>query len=191
MGSAKSFGCVGSTIRLRSGHYFDLANPQPWQFCLRDIAGGLSKICRFGGQIDRFYSVAEHSVHCANQAIKDSAPRAVQVAALLHDASEAFIGDVVKPLKNMLPAYAAIEQRISAVVGTRYDLCVAESTWDAVREIDHSMLIAERRALFSADKVVWSGENEVRALDVQFYCWQPAAAEFQFMEFARELGVHE
>lgn len=102
-----AFGCVKNTIRVRSGLYFDLLDPQPDQFTLSDIAGALSKICRFGGQIDYFYSVAEHSVHCFDQADRDGASPAVCRLALFHDAAEAFIGDVVKPLKVMLPEYAA------------------------------------------------------------------------------------
>mgnify|MGYP000629654760 FL=1 len=57
-----AFGCVNNTIRLVSGHYLDLANPMPDQFEIDDIAGGLSRICRFGGQCPQFYSVAEHSI---------------------------------------------------------------------------------------------------------------------------------
>ena len=101
----KAFGCVRNTIRLRSGIYFDLADPKPEQIEITDIAGALSKICRFGGHCYRFYSVAEHCYHCSM--VAEASP----LALLLHDAAEAFTGDIVKPLKIMLPEFAAIERR--------------------------------------------------------------------------------
>ena len=119
---ADPFGCVKNTIRVRSGRYFDLLDPQPDQFTLADIAGALSKMCRFGGQIGRFYSVAEHSVLCAQQAAADGASIEVQAACLMHDAAEAFIGDVVKPLKVMLPQYHEVERRVELCIVRKYRL---------------------------------------------------------------------
>lgn len=187
--SADPFGCVKNTIRTRSGRYFDLLDPKPDQFTLEDIAGALSKMCRFGGQIDRFYSVAEHCYHCAALAEKDGASLAVRRAALMHDAAEAFVGDVVKPLKIMLPEYDAIERRVELVIVEKFGL---EGTvdWPPVKEIDRAMLIAERRALFSADEVVWTGEKLVRQLDVKFVCWPPVLAEQAFLSVATALGLN-
>lgn len=185
----EAFGCVKNTIRLRSGRYFDLRNPQPEQFTLGDIAGALSKMCRFGGQIDRFYSVAEHCVRCCVQAIGDGANADVCRAALMHDAAEAFIGDVVKPLKVMLPEYATVEDAVEHVIRRKYWLFALPDTAAAVKEIDRAMLIAERKALFSADGVEWTGEKAVRQLAVKFECWEPEAAESQFHLHAAFLGI--
>lgn len=170
------FGCVKKTIRVRSGRYFDLLDPQPDQFALADIAGALSKICRFGGQIERFYSVAEHCCHCANQAHEDGASLDIQRAALMHDAAEAFVGDVVKPLKIMLPEYDIVERRVELAIVRKYGLA-GTGDWPPVKEIDRAMLIAERRALFTRDEVVWTGEKQVRALSVDIHCWSPEQAE--------------
>lgn len=187
----EAFGCVKNTIRLRSGRYFDLRNPQPEQFTLADIAGALSKMCRFGGQIDRFYSVAEHSCLCCWQTVQDGACEGVQRAALMHDAAEAFIGDVVKPLKVMLPEYAAIEGAVEYVIRSKYRLLTGPETWAAVKEIDRAMLIAERRALFTADGVEWTGERGCRALSMEcgFSCWEPELAEECFLRYAAKLGI--
>jgi len=175
-----AFGCVGSTIRLRSGKYLDLSCPSPDDIQLEDIAGGLAKICRFGGQIDCFYSVAEHSVECARQARVDGVSAEGQMAVLLHDAAEAYIGDVVKPLKEMLPDYKAVESRLEAAIATRFGIDVAK--WaPVIREIDHAMLIAERRLLFSRDQVVWHGELEVRQLYPRLACMQYLDAETTFL----------
>jgi len=184
----EQFGCVGNSIRLRSGRYFDLANPQPDCFTVADIAGALSKICRFGGQISRFYSVAEHCCNCWRIAVCDGFPPAVQLACLLHDAAEAFIGDVVKPLKIMLPEYAKIESRIEGIIAEKYCVCLGDSR---IREIDHAMLIAERKALFSKDDAVWCGEKEARRLmNVRFGCMAPPVAEAWFEDVAEMLFGH-
>lgn len=182
----EAFGCVNNTIRLRSGLYFDLADPQPDQFTFADIAGALSKICRFGGQSEFFYSVAEHSYHCAIVAAHDGLALEFQRSALLHDGAEAFAGDVVKPLKRMLPEYSIVEKRIQAVIAEKFGIAF---DLPQVREIDNAMLIAERRAMFSADKVEWAGEKQVRQLNVRFQKWLPHDAEEMFVVRARELKI--
>jgi len=179
--NAGSFGCVKNTIRLRSGLYFDFVDPQPDQFTLADIAGALSKICRFGGQVDMFYSVAEHCWHCSNQGTEDQLPPRVQASLLFHDAAEAFCGDVVKPLKIMLAEYSVIEHRVEKVIAEKFGL---DFEHPAIREIDHAMLIAERKALFSKDDVEWFGEKEVRILKPMLRCWGPTGAEQAFIKQA-------
>lgn len=182
-----AFGCVNNTIRLRSGKYLDLANPKPDQMTFADIAGALSKICRFGGQCDRFYSVAEHCYHCAMQAKNDGRDLEDQKACLLHDAAEAFIGDVVKPLKIMLPDYSEVEMLMEDCIANKFDI---QSPIHIVREIDHAMLIAERRRMFSRDEVIWSGEETVRSLSIEFKCWSPSEAEQMFVLRATAIGIN-
>ena len=171
-----------------SGRYLDLADPRPEQFQFADVAGALAKICRFGAQCPYFYSVAEHSVICAAVANCDLAPLECQRAVLLHDAAEAFLGDVVKPLKIMLPEYHAIEKRMERVIQEKFSVDFEQ--WDReIKEIDHAVLIAERYALFGRDGVEWSGENEVRRLDVRPARWSWAQAQVKFAEKAQSLGI--
>lgn len=177
-----TFGCVKNTIKLRSGIYFDLADPKPEQVNIFDIAGALSKICRFGGHCRTFYSVAEHSYHCS------MAAKSSPLALLLHDAAEAFAGDIVKPLKIMLPDYFKIERRIEQVIAAKYGVDFEQPE---VKEIDQAMLIAERREMFSADEVKWAGEEVVRRLNVTFFLLGPSDAEKFFLMRAGELGVRE
>lgn len=184
--NGSAFGCVKNTIRLRSGRYFDFIDPQADQFTIEDIAGALSKICRFGGQIERFYSVAEHSCLCAQVALEDGLNLDALKAVFLHDAAEAFCGDVVKPLKVMLPEYAVVEKRVERVIQNKFGVDF-EAQRKHVVEIDRGMLMAERRALFTPDKVTWAGENEARRLTVQPCGWLPVEAEAQFLRWADEL----
>ena len=177
----KAFGCVGTTIRLSSGVYLDLLDPQPSDIRIGDVACALSKICRFGGQIDNFYSVAEHSVAAAEVARLRGLDREVQFAALLHDAAEAFIGDIVKPLKVILdPIYGPIELRIEKAIEAAFnvDLLATSGFW---KRIDRELLIAERRALFSPDKVSWAGEEQVVKLDYEPQCLSPNEAAKLFL----------
>ena len=180
-----AFGCVGNTIRLRSGRYLDLSDPSEDQFTLADIAGGLSKICRFGGQIECFYSVAEHSYWCGYQAVCDGLSCDEVSAVLLHDAAEAFVGDVVKPLKLMLGEFGRIERRIEAVIERKFGVDFGMHK-NAIRKIDREMLIAERRAMFSVEDVKWTGEDEVRRLTHQFGKWPSPYAEDVFLNAAKQ-----
>lgn len=188
MRDTTAFGCVSTTIRLRSGLYLDLDDPKPEQFRFADIAGALSKICRFGGQIEHFYSVAEHLCHCTTQARIDGLLLPTQRAVFLHDAAEAFIGDVVKPLKIMLRDYQPIEYAMEKAIGCKFGVDF-DAEAEAVRKIDRELLIAERRALFSADNITWPGEDKVRHVNHEFGCWNPKRAEENYWASARALGI--
>lgn len=163
-----TFGCVGSTIKLRSGRYIDLANPSPDDIDIADIAGALSKICRFGGQCPVFYSVAEHCCRAAFLAEKRGHPPGVVAAVLMHDAAEAYLGDIVKPLKNLLPEYRVLESRMEAAIRTRFGL---ERHDEIVRDIDRTMLISEKHALFGDDGVRWEGQDGIEIVEIGTWRW--------------------
>lgn len=140
---------VGPTILLRSGHYFDFENPEQSIITIDDIAAGLSKICRFTGQCNGFYSVAEHSVLCSYMVPAEDA-----FAALMHDAAEAVMGDVSRPLKSLLPDYKRIEKRCEAAILSRFGLSATMPA--SVKTADMQMLaIEQRQAMGNADN--WPG----------------------------------
>lgn len=125
-----------------SGKRIDLLNPDPEQITLPDIAHGLSRMCRFNGQILGFYSVAEHSVNVANLVTKEQ-----KLQALLHDASEAYICDVPTPLKRIIgPAYKEIENRLMAAIGSKFGVDL-QNLPAGVKRADRVMLVTEHRAL--------------------------------------------
>ncbi|HCR3554408.1 TPA: HD family hydrolase [Morganella morganii] len=106
-----------SYIATSTGKHIDFTNITPDQICIEDIARGTSNICRFAGQLENFYSVAQHSVY-----VSQIVPPEYALEALLHDATEAYMGDIASPLKAMLPDYKAVEKRIEAVIREKFGL---------------------------------------------------------------------
>lgn len=124
------------------GNKIDLYDPDPEQISIDDIADGLSKVCRFNGQIKRFYSVAEHCINVANLV-----PEADKLAALLHDASEAYICDVPTPLKRMLgDVYKDVENRVQYAIGRKFGVELVNLP-DVVKAADRVMLVTEHESL--------------------------------------------
>ncbi len=120
-------------------------DPRPEEMHIEDIAHALSNTCRFNGHISRFYSVAEHSVHMADQ-LSDKGKN-TQRWALLHDATEAYIGDMVRPLKHssVLEAFRDTEDVIHICVAKKFGLSITIPK--LVHEMDNVMCSTERRDL--------------------------------------------
>ena len=182
------FGSNGNTIRVRSGKYIDLVDPKEDQFDFSDIAGGLSKICRFSGQSSFFYSVAEHSCHCAFQAIQDGYSQDICAAVFGHDFAEFSLTDCPSPLKALLPEYKILELRMEDVISKKFGL-EFRKYHDIIKSIDHSMLIAEKKKMMSPDGVEWNGEKTVREITPDINGWNPDEAEVIFTSYARFLCV--
>ena len=132
------------TIELRGGRYLDLADPDPAAITLDDIAHGLAHTCRYAGQCERFYSVAEHATLVATHLQAEGACPLVALAGLHHDDAEAFLGDVTAPLKALLPDYRALEARMHAAIAQALELPDAGAEATAVVEAaDRWALAAE------------------------------------------------
>ncbi len=183
-----TFGCRGNTIKVHAGHYLDLADPSIHDIDLATIAAALSKLCRFGCHCPKFYSVAEHCVHASRLAAKDQYGIEAQRAILLHDAAEAYIGDVVKPLKLMLPDYAEVEERMERVVGKRFGVGF-ESHAGVIKLYDQAMLKAEKQAMWPEDAEEWTGFGGIADVDVTFEFWSPSDAEERFLFLAGCLSI--
>ena len=102
-------------IRTSSGIYVNVFEPTPDMISIEDIAHSLSHQCRFGGHLPEFYSVAEHSVYVARLVRPEQ-----RLAALLHDASEAYLLDIPSPIKARLANYKEIEDGLMKVIADRF-----------------------------------------------------------------------
>lgn len=107
-----------NTIRTNSGLFINVFDTDPDTISIEDIAHALSMIPRFGGHLNRFYSVAQHSVLCFNLAIVYGPEHGL--AALLHDASEAYLLDMPTPIKIGLPDYKATEYKLMEVIANKF-----------------------------------------------------------------------
>lgn len=110
-------GDKGPSITTYTGREFPLLEATVDDINIRDIAHALSNTCRYAGHCALFYSVAEHSCR-----LSFLVPEQLRLEALLHDASEAYLGDIPTPLKKLLPRYRKIERRINEVIMLKYDL---------------------------------------------------------------------
>lgn len=99
---------------------FDPVNPNPALIDIRDIAHALSMLCRANGHFPTFYSVGQHCVNCMHEAAARGYSRRVQLACLLHDASEAYLADVTRPVKKELPRYLEIEEPLQNLIWETY-----------------------------------------------------------------------
>ena len=97
-------------------HRFDPTAAQTEDICVEDIAHALSLLCRANGHLRHFYSVGQHSLACQREAAARGWTPRVQLLCLLHDASEAYIGDLTRPLKRHLPAFDDIERRLQGQI---------------------------------------------------------------------------
>lgn len=173
----------GDWMRTRSGGRFYPADPQPEDINILDIASGLSKECRYGGQLDCFYSVAEHSILVASVL-----PPELKLQGLLHDAPEAWLRDMVRPAKVLLPEYCALEDKAWAAVAERFWL--PRELDQLVKQADNDVLLAEKVQLFAEDTSDWAIKGEPAA--VFLHCWDHKVAEAEFLNYFHHLtkGIH-
>jgi uncharacterized protein len=151
-------GVVGATIICRSGGYFDFLAPTPDMIHIEDIAWGLANTCRFGGQSLAFYSVAQHSVF-----VSAIVPPHLALVGLMHDAAEAYVGDVVGPLKQLIPAYKEIETRVERVIAAKFGL---PFPWPPeIKHADLRLLRTEQRDLTSGAGDNWNGLDDWTPLE--------------------------
>lgn len=136
------------TIQTISGRYYNLEIPRPSEICLTDIAHALSNLCRFTGHSFQFYSVAQHSV-----IVSQIVPPDLAFAALLHDAHEAYVGDMSAPLKELLQEYQRVELLAANAVRLRFGVPLKMP--EAIKRADLVALATERRDLMLTAGANW------------------------------------
>ncbi len=164
----------GPSIMLASGKWFDLLDPWNSEFTIHDIAQGLSNICRYSGQCSGFYSVAEHSIHVSDTV------ESFKLEALLHDAAEAFLGDITRPLKLLLPKYKEIEASVEAAIFERFGLDPAAKV--VVKQADLQVLAAEQGQVMPEGTDYWAAGSAIHKAEVRVEFLSPIVARDRFMD---------
>lgn len=171
----------GDWMQLASGRAFWPIDPRVEEIHIEDIAAALSKLCRYGGHCTRFYTVAEHCVLMAS-----AAPPSLALSALMHDASEAYLADVIRPVKMHLTNYKTIEAELERCIALRFVL-----PWPMpveVKRLDEAIIADERDQAMVQTTLEWSQWTPVPPLGVTLKFWAPAEAEREFLAAFRRYG---
>lgn len=169
----------GDWMQTYSGRQFWPLDPRPSEVHIEDIAHALSNMCRFAGHCERFYSVAEHSVH-----VSHLVPRDCALTALLHDATEAYCVDMPRPLKRFITGYAAVEERLWTAIADQYDLPHIMDS--AIKYADNQMLRAEAAQNMKTPPVAWNDDGVEPCATILRYL-PPHRAEALFLARFAEL----
>ena len=157
-----------STIITVSGKYIDPIEPRTDALDIADIAHALSMICRANGHTKIFYSVAQHSIACALEAIERGLPKEIILGCLLHDASEAYLSDVTRPIKKELHYYLEVEEKLQNVIWEHFiGRPLTKEEERNIFEIDDQMLSAEFKQLMPAS-INDADRDLVRKVQCQF-----------------------
>ena len=150
-------------------HRFDPTQAVETDIDILDIAHALSMLSRANGHFWQFYSVAQHSLNCTMEADARGYLPKVQLACLLHDASEAYIGDLTRPLKRHLPEFELIEHRLQETIFHALAVpALTEEEWAQVRAVDDALLYHEF-VLLNGDRLFDTKPELVRTPDVKEY----------------------
>lgn len=128
---------IDPVIRTFTGKWINVFDTDPETIDIRDIAHALSFQCRFGGHLKQFYSVAQHSIWCYEEAKRRNMSKKDQLAALMHDSSEAFLVDIPRPIKQKLAEYKDVEDKLMKTIGDLYGF-----DWPMSKEIKEIDTIA-------------------------------------------------
>lgn len=164
-----------------SGKLLSIENPDPDLICIEDIAHGLAMTARFGGQCRKFYSVAEHCCVVHDLIQNAGGTGGYAFAGLMHDAAEAYIGDLVRPIKSRqeLMMFRNIEARIQAAIERRFDVLHGSAVAEVVRAADNIACRAEAHLLMEGQGELWDwGETPLVPIKMQPHSWQGAEKLF-------------
>ena len=170
-------------VQTYTGKKFSLINPSPEDVDIIDIAYSLSRQCRFNGHTLFFYSVAQHSSLVSQNVSKEN-----EKWGLLHDAAEAYIGDIVRPLKHLLgDQLKAIEYNIQYCIAQKFNL----STWAIPTEvfrIDQSILHDESLQVMNFPHPDdWQLSEE--PLEIKILQMTSEQARINFLFSAKRMGI--
>lgn len=180
---------IENWIECASGIKYHFNDPQPDEIEITDIAMALANKCRFSGHT-QYFSVAEHSVCVAYRL-----PPHLRLAGLLHDAAEAYLGDIPSPIKYVLPDYRLLEKLNEAAVFEKFGIAGTMKDFKAeIKHADLSALYTEAYYLLPSKAKTWSYFQEgYWAVEPEFkpQCLPPVYAYAEFMKAWEEFTGQE
>jgi len=166
------------TINTHSGEIFSPFDAKFENIHLIDVAHALSHMVRANGHFDSFLSIAQHSINCAVEAEKRGHNKRIQLACLLHDASEAYISDITAPVKSNLVDYQKLEKNLQKVIYEKFLGCdLTKEEENMVNKIDHNMLIFEFNSL-TTKKIFEKEPDIVSTPNLKFESFEKTKLEF-------------
>ncbi len=174
-----------SYITTYTRKHFDPVHPDPENICIQDIAHALSMLCRGNGHVSSFWSVGEHCICCAKEALGRGYSRRLALACLLHDASECYMSDVPRPLKQDMARYREVERRLLQVIYEKFlgsSLTTEEEK--LLKEIDDDLLWYDLEILLEEKQ---PGEAPRLHVDLDYTVRPFAAVEKEYLEIFRQL----
>lgn len=170
------------SIYTASGRRVLLENPQPEDIKISDIAIALSRLCRYTGHSESFYSVAEHSVR-----VSEILPDEFKLTGLLHDATEAYLGDMSSPLKKLLPNYRKLEDGFWTAIARKFNL--PDPIPAIVKDADYEMFRREWQGLMFNSNIYFESRGDYgEHLPVSKNTWKVDFAYDRFVEMFIELS---
>jgi len=176
----------GGWMQIANGHIFHPLDPRTDEVFIADIAQSLSRQIRYNGNSDKSVSVAQHSCQCAWLVEQTGGSAEVQLAMLMHDAAEAYIGDMIRPLKAHFPEFTLIEDRIMAVIQARYDLPLI--TPKAQKYYDNLALAWEKRDMYKSSRE-WPHMLDVPSWVPEMYSWSMSYSNTRFLQMFEYLRL--
>lgn len=178
---------TGGWIATYTGVQYFPCDPRPEDVCVEDIAHALSNLCRFAGHVRSFYSVAQHSVLVAEQVSAD-----LRLSALMHDAAEAYVVDVPRPLKHAhaMEPYRSFEAANMRVICEALGLPYEEAK--EIKTADRRMLITEAEQLLQSGTTAWSASfGGIEPYPIVITPLKPEDAKALFLDTYNDLNRKE
>lgn len=168
----------GAALQTSTGKMFFPLTPAVEDICIRDIARSLAMQCRFNGHVMFPYSVAQHSVIMSHNVAPEFA-----FEALMHDASEAYVGDMIRPIKYALPEFLVMEEGVNIAIAHCFGL--PEKMSAEVKEADNAIIYYEKRDVVGGSQP-WPGvEDPGWGIKIHPMRWDQA--ETLFLDRYKEL----
>lgn len=175
------------------GISIDLFNLKEEDICIEDIIIGLSNICRYGGRVNSFFSVAQHSVELSRY-LKSIGKEYLCPLALLHDAPEVYIGDIIYPIKSLFPDFLRFEDQLTKLVYSKFN--IDESLHEEFNYYDKNIAVNEMKSLniWEKEKYQCSKLKELDSFIITNF-WLPTKARIEYknelLKYVRNINLSD